>query len=128
MIFHSFNTEHTTRCPDETGETNVNNFNQAVQGQAVNFANTIWQLLTPGPDPKLQESGVQVNINAVRTWEVFSNHSSSAQVNVNGNLYSSPSIESFHDRIHGLIGSGTGGHAGQMGYPPWAAVSQAPDL
>lgn len=71
-------------------------------------------MLNPGPDGSGEGLGSDQERNQVRTWETFSNHKA-------GNGNSTISLESWHDSIHNLVGSGIGS-TGQMARPQVAGV------
>jgi hypothetical protein len=70
-------------------------------------------------------SAPKIFINEVRNWSAFANHSGEGKTTIEGKTYPTVSVESFHDGIHNLLGTGggLGGAPGHMGNPRVAAVS-----
>lgn len=97
--------EFTVRNPSGQA-TNRNNdlvLEYEMRTQDMGQTSKLWQLL--------------VNMSTLEDgWETFSNHGVGADVS------SEVSLESWHDDIHGMLGSGRGA-AGNMGKVPVAAVS-----
>ena len=106
----------------------------------------IWHMLNPDiTDAEVvgASSSVPIKINDHRTWEQFANRGSGNVVAVGGRRFTMPSLESWHDGIHVLLGTGQyydatekfgqgrdvpgipkdgkTATAGQMGNPAWAA-------
>ena len=103
------------RTPDRDGKTNLDYLEKEIQSQAQNSATKVWHMLNPdieGSDNSTREN--DKNRNEVRTWESFSNHTKA-------NWDAVVSIESWHDDIHVLVGSG-GGYGGHMTRSQVAAV------
>ena len=72
----------------------------------------------------------QIAVNEVRDWSSFANHNhrnrrtGKDETLIRGQRFPTVSVESFHDGIHGLIGTGDGSNGiGHMGNPQVAAVS-----
>ena len=103
----------TVRSP-ERGPTNYSALNGTIQAQAQNSATKVWHMLNPDLDGSEKDLGSDGERNRVRTWETFSNHHA-------GHRDPTISIESWHDYIHNLVGSGIGS-TGQMTRPQVAGV------
>ena len=101
-----------------------------IQRQGVDAANLVWQLLNPDQKQQaLHNEKVEILINEERSWESFANDKVYGE-NIKGNYFETVSLESFHDMIHVLLGTGGGhiapnrsGFKGHMGNPRYAAVS-----
>ena len=113
--------DFTVRTPNAKGETNYDDdddeewregLNLRIRRQAKSQSAKLWKLLST------YEGTVD---NKTRKWMSFANHWLGGRRNQNSDrLDSSISLESWHDDIHGLVGSGrTTGH---MGVVPFAAV------
>jgi len=74
---------------------------------------------------RFSSSAPKVAINEVRDWTAFANHSGRNQTTIKGRTYPTVSVESFHDGIHNLIGTGGSDRSpvGHMGNPQVAGVS-----
>lgn len=110
------------RAPDSTDDTALN---LGIRRQAVMNAILVIQMLNPDHTVaplNSRRDEPKVAINEVRSWGAFANHSGGWQTTFNGRVFPSVSVESFHDGIHGLIGTGDGS-SGHMGNPQVAAVS-----
>jgi hypothetical protein len=108
--------------------TNDGSLDLAIRRQASSNAILLIQMLNPDHTvaPLNSRPGAPtVAINEVRNWAAFANHSGGWQTTFNGRVFPSVSVESFHDGIHNLIGTGgvRAGRAGHMGNPQVAAVS-----
>lgn len=84
-------------------------------------------------NPDLKQSSpddpnkVEILVNQERSWNSFANDTISSDP-IKGYSYATVSVESFHDRIHNLLGTGAGliqgqGYSGAIGNPRTAAVS-----
>jgi hypothetical protein len=102
-----------------------------IQRQAAASAVMVWQMLNPDEKAKsLDSSKIEILINEERSWESFANDRVGVD-SIRGHTYSTVSLESFHDGIHVLLGTGQGhldpqmkaGYTGHMGDPRFAAVS-----
>lgn len=145
----SYNTVHTSRIPTSNGDTNDANVDLAIQRQAAARATLIWQMLNPNlVEQDLTHSGAAsaVEINQKRSWESFATRAHDNVEVINGLQYTAASLESWHDGIHVLVGTGSwwdptktikddpkapisvqnkSNMSGQMGKPAWAAVSRS---
>ncbi|KXT08107.1 hypothetical protein AC579_9209 [Pseudocercospora musae] len=137
----NFNNVQTARIPLDDGATNDQYCDLAVQRQAVARATMIWQMLNPDitdQDITGRAAGTPVKVNDFRSWEQFANRGWKNQIQIDdGRTFTMPSLESWHDGIHVLLGtgqyydptkrfnqgSGSPGvrRAGQMGDPAFAA-------
>lgn len=83
-------------------------------------------MLNPDEIEKAENnSTVEIKINEERPWESFANHNVKAYQK-GRYKFATVSLESFHDGIHDLIGTGHGvrsSFTGHMGDPRYAAVS-----
>lgn len=103
---------NTVRTPDQKGNTDDAMLQDKIQRQYQGLSNALYYLLNPGkggPD------------NRARTWEAFANHFVNKVNSAQGFQPPSVSLESWHDQIHGLVGSGRS--AGHMNDPAVASVS-----
>lgn len=89
----------------------------------------VWQMLNPDEKGQsLDKDKITVLVNEERSWESFANDRVISS-EIRGHNYSTVSLESFHDGIHVLLGTGrdptgkTNGYTGHMGNPAFAAVS-----
>ncbi|OCL06437.1 hypothetical protein AOQ84DRAFT_355469 [Glonium stellatum] len=73
------------------------------------------------PDEKAKSVGrsMEILINEERSWESFANHSVGKR-DIRGHTYSTVFLESFHDDIHLMLGTGNT-YAGHTGNPRCAA-------
>jgi hypothetical protein len=105
---------HTVRTPDRDGNSNDTRLDTFMKDQAQSLSNAMYILLN-------QTAPTQLH-----TWDQFANHWVD-KVPIGNNpprWRIDVSLESWHDNIHGLVGSGdrTSGH---MSAVPVAAVSPA---
>ncbi|CAG8980482.1 hypothetical protein HYALB_00013118, partial [Hymenoscyphus albidus] len=114
--------EHTVRTPGRNGETSVANLELGIQRQTVSISTNLWKLLS-----RYTNDG-QHN-NELRTWSSFSTHNvidprTDKPIIQGGDVVyqndTAVSLESWHDNIHGLVGTGQN-FAGHMGNPAIAA-------
>ena len=112
--------DFTVRTPNAKGETNYDDaaeewregLNLKIRRQAKSQSAKLWKLLST-------YEGTEDN--KTRKWMSFANHWLGGQRNEHSDrLESSISLESWHDDIHGLVG--TGRTTGHMGVVPFAAV------
>ena len=113
--------DFTLRTPNARGETNYDDdaearregLNLKIRRQAKSQSAKLWKLLST------YEGDVD---NKTRKWMSFANHWIGGQPNKKWDniLDTSISLESWHDDIHGLVG--TGRTTGHMGRVPFAAV------
>ena len=121
---------YTIRTPGPDGETNLyddgpsrrEGLNLKIQRQAISSSTKLWKLLSRYN---------KEHDNETRSWASFASHyvidpqSQSPMIDRNGNpIYQSDtsiSLESWHDDIHGLVGTGNG-FRGHMGNPAVAGV------
>ena len=79
-------------------------------------------MLNPDQKQKAWKDGkIEISINEQRSWASFAN-STAPPEEIENHTYATVSCESFHDGIHGMIGTGRG-YLGHMGNPSFAAVS-----
>jgi hypothetical protein len=89
---------------------NVPLIDLAIQRQAAARATMMWQMLNPDltvGDLDDKSSFKAAKINDYRNWEAFANREMHNQVIIQGKRFVSPSIESWHDGIHVLMGTGS---------------------
>ena len=94
-------------------------------------------MLNPDEKQKARGSGnekIEILINKERSWHSFANDRATEDV-INGNSFATVSLESFHNGIHVLLGTGRNlkgdlvpeisrsGFQGHMGNPKFAAES-----
>lgn len=114
--------DFTLRTPNAKGETNYDddaeNADKRRDGLNLNFRRQaksqnakLWKLLSTYERTK---------DNKTREWMSFANHWVGGSKESGDRLDSSVSLESWHDGIHGLVG--TGSTTGHMGIIPFAAV------
>ena len=99
----------------------------AVRLQASSLATSLWQMLHPeaeAVDAETRKIEPGVQINDERSWDTFANHNIRSHQG-STKEYATVSLESFHDGIHGLIGTGNDNMKGHMGDPRWAGVGVA---
>lgn len=130
---------YTVRSPGDDGETNnfgINSSDRAgldlkIQRQAVTSVTKLWKLLSPyAPHTSATDTEAAHN-NDTRTWKSFAAHNvvdprtDRTVIGRNGRPVYNPdtavSLESWHDTIHGLIGTGSQ-YSGHMGSPSIAGV------
>ena len=106
-----------------------------IQRQAAAAASLVWQMLNPDEKQKaLKNEKIEILINKERSWRSFANDSYPAD-EIEGYSFATVSLESFHDGIHVLLGTGINfedddllpeiprsGFTGHMGNPRFAAV------
>ena len=92
----------------------------AVRNQAATLATQLWQMLHP--DLEVDQNDASFHINEVKDWTKFANRNERFFVK-GTKTYANVSLESWHDSIHGLIGTGVSGQKGHMGNPQYAGVS-----
>ena len=76
------------------------------------------------PDAKkqsLDSDRVEILINEERSWESFANDEIESEA-IRGHDFATVSLESWHDGLHVLVGTGQDQYRGQMGNPAFAAV------
>jgi len=138
----SYNQFRTLRIPhlNKAGNFEHGDVDLAIQRQASSAATMIWQMLNP--DFKVEPfgdpaGGIAVAINELRSWPSFANANTRGRDTIDGLTYATVSIESFHNGIHNLLGTGARGggdplaikrpedtgFAGHMGDTSYAAVS-----
>ena len=144
MTICSFNANFTERRPaddDTTGYVNTQLaqisgitpndklLDAAVRNQASSLATSLWQMLHPEAEATFPDSNWEpgvvdrgVKINDDRSWNNFANHDEFWHQK-GTKTYATVSLESFHDTVHGLIGTGNSGKKGHMGNPRFAGVS-----
>ncbi|KAH8657404.1 common central domain of tyrosinase-domain-containing protein [Tricladium varicosporioides] len=111
--------DHTIRAPGPDGENDDAFLNFSLQRQGVALGTNLWKFLS-----RYTSDGIHNN--ALRTWNSFAAHdvydpdTAEPVIGDDGEpLYQADtavSLESWHDQIHGLIGTGQG-YAGHMGVP-----------
>ncbi|KAH6671189.1 hypothetical protein B0J14DRAFT_670158 [Halenospora varia] len=111
--------DHTIRAPGPDGENDDAFLDLSLQRQGVAIGTNLWKLLS-----RYTNDGVHNN--ALRTWNSFAAHdvydpnTAEPVIGDDGEpLYQADtavSLESWHDQIHGLVGTGQG-YAGHMGVP-----------
>ncbi len=77
------------------------------------------------PDQKgksLDQENVEIMINEERSWESFANDRKLTDT-IRAHKYATVSLESWHDSLHIMVGTGKDGYTGHMGDPAYAAVS-----
>ena len=77
------------------------------------------------PDQKggsLDHEKIEIMVNEERSWESFANDRNLTDT-IRDHKYATVSLESWHDNLHVMIGTGKDGCAGHMGNPAYAAVS-----
>lgn len=122
--------DHTIRTPGPDGETNIygdgprqrEGLDLKIRRQAISSSTKLWKLLSRYN---------KENDNEARSWASFASHyvidpqSQSPMIDRTGKpIYQSDtsiSLESWHDDIHGLVGTGNG-YRGHMGNPAVAGV------
>lgn len=115
-----FRADLTTRAPrasrEETrGISNYDDLEINIQRQAQAIATNLWQLLNP------DETDGGEKTNDLRSWDIFAKHHWDDDVDdEEKDKLTKQSLESWHDNIHGLIGTGRGA-PGHMGDPNVAA-------
>ena len=106
--------DHTIRTPNLKGETTIDGpkggatLNQKIRRQAKPESAKVWQMLNPDEKD-----------NQIRIWETFANHYE--KPGETKRWESNVSLESWHDDIHILVGSGDH-NAGNMAKVPVAGV------
>ena len=137
LNLYSYVRDRTVRRPpgDDGIQDHDKLLEDTIRLQAGSLATAIWQMLHP--DAVIREWSQQQNPNAPgiqanmeRDWNDFANNKG-YDPNLVGfrkdrKVYATVSLEAWHDNIHGMIGTGTGGAKGQMGHPRWAGVSLLP--
>lgn len=104
-----------TASPDNArGDSNYNFLELNIQRQVQESATSLWHLLNPAEVGIDEATGQEIKINDLRAWDVFAKHHPD-----NGAL-SRQSLESWHDNIHNLVGTGVR-HSGHMSDPSVAA-------
>ena len=142
MIIHSeqlieslsFNTFRTARVPTprSNNETDNDAVDLVIQRQAVAAATLMWQMLNPDQKQRADKNEkVEILINEERSWHSFANDRDSSEV-IRGNKFATVSLESFHNGIHVMLGTGKNNWGetpeiqsrfrGHMGAPGFAAV------
>ncbi|KAK4958258.1 hypothetical protein LTR10_004684 [Elasticomyces elasticus] len=111
-----FRTDYTARTPTvaSKGESDYVFLEEAIQLQTQVMATNIWHLLNPAEIGLNQMTGRSVKINQAKPWTVFASHAATSDE------FAAQSLESWHDNIHNLVGSGKG-KAGAMSDPSVAA-------
>ena len=108
--------KHTTRTPDSNGFTNDARLESAVKASAEGLSNALYYLLNSGTDGP----GGKPLDNHARSWDKFANHLINKVDGKDGREENFVSLESWHDDIHVLVGSGAS--TGHMASVPVAAV------
>lgn len=116
------NKAQTARSPGTNGQSDNSYLDQVIQQQGVALANKFWKMMSPDEVATNPRTGAQVYINQLRPWSFFANHNAeygiSQKLQIDGQAYSTVSLESWHDGVHVMIGQGIrGGKEGQMGDP-----------
>jgi len=116
---------HTVRAPSRNGETDITRLELGLRRQIISIGTNLWKLLS-------EYTNDDNHNNELRTWSSFSTHNvidpgtDKPKIQGNGDpVYQTDtavSLESWHDKIHGLIGTGQG-YGGHMGDPAIAGVS-----
>lgn len=129
FVQEKYGHDHTLRTPGPTGETNIyddgpekrEGLNLRIRRQATNLSTKLWKLLSR------YNTDIPGYTNEIRTWESFANHlvsdprTRSHEVDEKGKRLdtadTSISLESWHDDIHLLVGTGNGskGHMASSG-------------
>lgn len=115
----------TTRVPDTQGNTNNKALDLSIQRQSGNLATKIWHMLNPD-ESSVNSQGVKVMVNEERSWNSFANMNVPDAI-IGGESFATVSVESWHNGVHNLIGTGNIGGAanneftGQMADPAYAA-------
>lgn len=117
--------DYTVRAPSTDGETDISRLELGLRRQIISIGTNLWKLLSEYTDDSQHN-------NQLRTWSSFSTHNvidprtDKPVLQRNGRpVYQTDtavSLESWHDNIHGLIGTGQG-YGGHMGDPAIAGVS-----
>lgn len=104
-----YNAEQTSRIPKDDGLPNDEYCDLAIQRQAAARATMLWQMLNPDitadKDISDRPTGTPVKVNDAKTWNQFANNSSN-KVTVGNRVFAMPSLESWHDGIHVMLGTG----------------------
>ncbi|KAM3075822.1 hypothetical protein ACMFMG_007948 [Clarireedia jacksonii] len=105
----------TVRVPskDAPDATNDGLLNLAIQCQAGANAILFIQMLNSDHTAAPFSSGSRapkVFVNEVRSCSAFANHSGRGKTTIEGKTYPTVSVESFHDGIHNLLGTGGGSY------------------
>ena len=115
-----YNQKQTTRTPNKDGTTDNQYLDLGIQRNANNLASKIWQMLNPD---EVDRNGAQILVNQERPWTTFANDQVSF-FESGEKMIATVSLESWHNSIHGLIGTGQLGRMkgpqGQMGNPAFA--------
>ena len=111
-----YHADFTTRAPTEVakGDSDYEFLEQSIQLQTQAVATNIWHMLNPEEPGQSMVSGKQAMVNQWRPWNLFANHSQSSQE------FATQSLESWHDNIHNLVGTGIW-YQGHMSDPAVAA-------
>ena len=129
LISSRFSIKKTTRIPTEKDESNVPFIDLAIQRQAAARATMMWQMLNPdltAGDLGDKSTIKTEKINDYRNWEAFANRDENNQVTIKGKTFYSPSIESWHDGIHVLMGTGSWYNGGMPVFDPIASGVKNP--
>ncbi|KAI9888218.1 MAG: hypothetical protein M1814_000958 [Vezdaea aestivalis] len=119
-------TESTLRTPGQDGKTNIfgkAGLHSAIQKSAQFISTNLWKLLSRHPLPTSEAHAVG---NDSRSWESFAtnwvNPYHQGEIrdkdgkSINYQRDTSVSLESWHDTIHNLVGTGGYGTAGHMSF------------
>lgn len=106
----------TTRTKADTDEVYLD---EAVQLQTRALTTYVWQMLNPEEELDVSGTGAKIKVNEWRPWNYFANHTRVPE-DTAWKIRAIRSIESWHDNIHNLIGTGKN-YTGHMGDPSIAA-------
>ena len=117
--------DYTIRAPSMDGETDVSRLELGLRRQIISIGTNLWKLLS-------EYTNDAEHNDELRTWSSFSTHNvidprtDKPVLQSNGRPVhqtdTAVSLESWHDNIHTLIGTGQG-YGGHMGNPAIAGVS-----
>ncbi|KAK6086913.1 tyrosinase [Seiridium cupressi] len=114
----AFRHDYTTRTPSKgsTGaaDSNYDDLEMKIQRQTQVLATSLWHMLNPEEIGDNNITGQKVKVNQLRSWNLFANHDATS------NEFATQSVESWHDAIHMLVGTGVG-FSGHMSNPAIAA-------
>jgi hypothetical protein len=112
---NNFNQEETVRTPGKDGKTDNNFLNQVIQRQASSLATKMWKMLNPNEFDVSVRTKAKIMVNELRPWNSFANDTVFS-ANVGEERFATVSVESWHDGIHNMIGTGqVRDVTGQMG-------------
>jgi hypothetical protein len=112
---------HTVRGPTTRTRADTDDvyLEEAVQLQTRQMATYVRQMPNPEEELDVSETGARIKVNEWRPWNYFANHSR-VRGGAAWKVQAIRSIESWHDNIHNLIGTGKN-FTGHMGDPSVAA-------